>query len=160
VAQRAGNAPDGTLMANVPIAEQIAAVEAVLDIALGKKCMPGDYDIWARRVGALDAAIETLRAEKTGWQPIATAPRDGTRVWGNVGDDAKAMVWHPRFSAWVSSWSRMTMAPGYTFVGDDGIARKEHDHSPVIHEPTHWMPLPPPPGAPISASEHRDAQGG
>ena len=71
------------------------------------------------------------------WQPIATAPRDGTRFWGLVGEDALAMMWHPTFAAFVSSWRRMEMAPGYTI---DGQTFK--DHSPVEHRPTHWQPLP------------------
>jgi hypothetical protein len=74
------------------------------------------------------------------WQPIETAPKDGTQFWGRVGDDAIAMTWHKSFDAFVSSWRRMTMAPGYTI---DGLAYK--DHSPRTHTPTAWMPLPPPP---------------
>jgi hypothetical protein len=71
------------------------------------------------------------------WQPIETAPRDGTRFWGAVGDDAIAMLWHPKFEAFVSGWRRMMMARGYTFDGE-----AVHDHSPTIHEPRYWMPLP------------------
>lgn len=79
------------------------------------------------------------------WHPMVTAPRDMTRFWGKVGDDAIAMLWHPTFKAFVSRWSRMTMARGYTWVDKDGNESTEHDHSPVVHEPTHWMPLPEPP---------------
>lgn len=74
------------------------------------------------------------------WQPIETAPKDGTRFWGNVGDDAIAMFWHSTFGEFVSRFNRMTMAPGYTI---DGAAFK--DHSPQIHKPTGWMPIPAPP---------------
>ncbi len=74
------------------------------------------------------------------WRDIATAPKDGTRFWGNEGDDAIAMFWHPKFEAFVSSYRQMTMAPGYTFNGE-----AQHDHSPEVHEPTHWRPLPFPP---------------
>src|SRR5690606_8002153 len=44
-----------------------------------------------------------------GWRPIETAPKDGTRFWGKIGDDAIAMLWHPKFNAFVSAWRRMTM---------------------------------------------------
>lgn len=74
------------------------------------------------------------------WQSIETAPKDGTRFWGKVDDDAIAMLWHPAFDAFVSSWHRMTMAPGYTING-----KRFEDHSPTKHDPTHWMPLPEPP---------------
>jgi hypothetical protein len=76
------------------------------------------------------------------WRPIETAPRDGTRFWGNVGDDAIAMCWHPAFDAFVSSWRRMELAPGYTYA-DTGLSYQ--DHSPEKHNPTHWMPRPAPP---------------
>ena len=74
------------------------------------------------------------------WQPIETAPTDGTRFWGKVGDDAIAMLWHPEFDAFVSSWRQMTMAPGYTMNGKSVVS-----HHPEIHKPTSWMPLPKPP---------------
>jgi NADH:ubiquinone oxidoreductase subunit len=74
------------------------------------------------------------------WRPISEAPKDGTRFHGRVGDDAIAMLWHEGFGEFVSEWRRMTMASGYTI---DGQAYK--DHSPTIHHPTHWMPLPEPP---------------
>ena len=74
------------------------------------------------------------------WQPIETALKDGTPFWGKVGDDAIRMFWHPKFNAFVRSFRRMMMAPGYTFNGE-----AVHDHSPDVYEPTHWQPLPEPP---------------
>lgn len=71
------------------------------------------------------------------WNDIATAPKDGTQFWGKVGDDAIAMFWHPKFEAFVSSFRRMTMAPGYTMDGETEI-----DHSPVTHSPTKWAAIP------------------
>ena len=88
------------------------------------------------------AAIAAWNRRASGWQSISTAPRDGTRFWGNVGDDAIAMCWHEGFAAFVSSWRRMELALGYT-CADTGLSY--HDHSPEKHNPTHWQPLPPAP---------------
>ena len=74
-------------------------------------------------------------------QPMATAPLDRPFL-GKVGDDWLRMFWHPTFEAFVSSWQRMTMAPGYTING-----KPYEDHSPVIHEPEAWTDLPAPPAA-------------
>lgn len=82
-------------------------------------------------------------ADANGWMPIESAPKDGTRFWGCVKDDAIAMFWHPAFGEFVSSFRRMEMAPGYTI---DGQPYK--DHSPVTHAPTGWRPLPKPPVQP------------
>jgi hypothetical protein len=76
----------------------------------------------------------------TDWQPISTAPKDGTRFWGRVGDDARAIFWHEGFGEFISSFRRMVMAPGYTVSGKDFL-----DYSPEIYRPTHWLPFPSPP---------------
>lgn len=75
------------------------------------------------------------------WQPIEMAPKDGTKFWGEVDEDAIAMFWHPTFSEFISSYRVMTMHNGWTF--EDGS--KSQAHSPEIHKPTRWMPLPAPP---------------
>lgn len=79
------------------------------------------------------------------WQPIETAPKDGTKFRGLVDEDAISMFWHEGFGEFVSSYRRMTMAPGYTI---DGAAYK--DHSPEVHKPKFWQPLtlPAPPTLP------------
>lgn len=66
------------------------------------------------------------------WQPIETAPRDGTPIlafWRHGGDKTRCSVirWHK------DEW--------WTFASP-GL------HNLCAHtdtEPTHWMPLPPPP---------------
>lgn len=76
----------------------------------------------------------------TDWQPIETAPKDGSKFHGLVDEDAIAMFWHDGFGEFVSSFHRMTMANGYLI---DGASFK--DHSPEIHKPKFWRPLTAPP---------------
>lgn len=77
------------------------------------------------RADILDAIA--ARLEQTGWQPIETAPKDGTVV---------LLRW--------SEWPRMAMT-GYWLEGW-AVEDKEHGHY-VLRcvEPIHWMPLPAPP---------------
>jgi hypothetical protein len=84
--------------------------------------------------------VELAMQEDGGWQPIETAPKDGTRFWGNEDDDAIAMLWHKDFNAFVSTWRQMTFAENY----GGGV----RNHSPHEHFPTHWMPRVSLPAAP------------
>jgi hypothetical protein len=78
------------------------------------------------------------------WQPIETAPKDGTRVlvWGepsgHEGEDEHRVV-----SAW---WGRLVAGQqedengeGWRFCSFDGGYYGE------VYDATHWMPLPEPP---------------
>ena len=68
------------------------------------------------------------------WQPIKTAPRDGTPV----------LIWSPDASA-----HGISLAQFIEFEGDpdDGGWQDFWSDTSVIidAEPTHWMPLPEPP---------------
>jgi hypothetical protein len=59
---------------------------------------------------------------RSGWRPIDSAPRDGTRVmmWGAGWDAPQTHTW------WNEANAEIEL---------------RHWHDP----PTHWMPLPPPP---------------
>lgn len=70
------------------------------------------------------------------WKTIASAPKDGSRFWGLIDSNAITMFWHPDFKEFVSSYRRMTMAPGLTING-----KPHEDHSPEIHKPNMWMPI-------------------
>lgn len=62
------------------------------------------------------------------WQPIKTAPKDGTRfIGGEPNNYARTRIYwwsHPQFRKFGNGWA---------FEGDK------------LYNPTHWMPLPPPP---------------
>jgi hypothetical protein len=69
------------------------------------------------------------------WQPIETAPKDGTRILlgyyyfqDEGGGSQLVAFWHQTHRMWCSTYQ--------LFVDDSPFA------------PTHWMPLPPPPKEP------------
>ena len=80
-------------------------------------------------------ALQALRFDK--WQPIETAPKDGTRILVTGGtfrredEDEKRPAWTA--IVWWDSDQRVWWG-GY-LAQDVG----------VWYEPTHWMPLPEPP---------------
>lgn len=89
-----------------------------------------------KRIAALEGA-----AQDDGWQPIDSAPRDGTRIlallrWtysnGMEGETQDVIYWYGGGLFWVAP-TPMNYVQGF----DDGV------------EPTHWRPLP---AAPIAAA--------
>lgn len=62
----------------------------------------------------------------TDWQPIETAPKDGTRIL-----------------AWNSGWEQPTIAHWYSYPG--GSNNRWDNDDGVELCPTHWMHLPPGP---------------
>jgi hypothetical protein len=68
---------------------------------------------------------------ESGWQPIATAPKDGTMVMiYDQGDPTPIAVAYWTTSVWVD---------GGAWV------QEEHRSDTYTFNPTHWMPLPTPP---------------
>lgn len=84
------------------------------------------------------------------WQPIETAPKDGTPIIGGFfkvpwsDSHMKGCIvqcWYqPEFDAFISSCHVMHMAAGYTIDG-----QSEKLHSPTVEAVSHWLPLPAPP---------------
>ena len=89
-------------------------------------------------------ALAKLR-EQTQWQPIETAPKDGTEIigaaWYKYGDFSAHIEgpWTIAFygGKWQSSWDGSEVV---NYMSDFGTDYKEPEL-----EPTHWMPLPNPP---------------
>lgn len=71
------------------------------------------------------------------WQPIETAPKDGTAILAYSADAAADGRPYPMLIvAWGMPWE-------WTIFSEDGTTQTGTDY-----EPTHWMPLP---AAPVSA---------
>lgn len=66
------------------------------------------------------------------WLPIETAPKDGTRVilW----DGEEVRTGGCRWESWYNEWVEAVVPVGY----ENGVS--------AVDNPTHWMPLPEPPG--------------
>lgn len=79
----------------------------------------------------------TLQALKDAWQPISTAPKDGTDIF---------------LFGWCLDWTKdnskraefQVMTIGF-WNDHIGGFQSERDDTADYFEPTHWMPLPPPP---------------
>ena len=71
--------------------------------------------------------------EARAWQPIETAPRDGTRILAWDGD---CIIVHWSDCSGVSA---LTPKMGWATRYDDDFMCYDEEY------PTHWMPLPPPP---------------
>lgn len=60
------------------------------------------------------------------WQPIETAPKDGTAILVYEGDDIGVVLWRQQaFTNGEMEWCAQDCCDGVT-----------------IYKPTHWMPLP------------------
>lgn len=63
------------------------------------------------------------------WQPIETAPKDGTRI---------LMYGIPGFEILIGFWNDYHI-PEHWCYSEESLYKNNGN-------PTHWMPLPPPPG--------------
>ena len=77
------------------------------------------------------------------WQPINTAPKDGTRVLLVQGDLIGVGRWHLEESG---HWATISEKGGKrTQEWEDTSSGWWEDVPQDMYEPTHWMPLPAPP---------------
>ncbi len=89
--------------------------------------------LWSAYV--MGKAAGAMQAVPAGWQPIETAPKDGTNVLlvNRVGNIASGL-WQGHAPDYIGWWLRGGNGPNFFFNGH--------------HGPTHWMPLPALPKAP------------
>jgi hypothetical protein len=75
----------------------------------------------------------------TEWQPIATAPKDGTTIllyWPHYPEEQSGVVWLGRWK------QNDRLAKAYF---SDTCEWDDFELSEPRHAPSHWQPLPPPP---------------
>jgi hypothetical protein len=102
---------------------------------------------WVDDSGEYVGLCEYIRADLVPqWQPIETAPKDGTEIIGvysnNYGYQDKPTVYGPwtvafRNGAWMASWAEGSVIEYESYSGTT--------YKDAEMEPTHWMPLPAPP---------------
>ncbi|UQS95251.1 hypothetical protein Pam5_35 [Pseudanabaena phage Pam5] len=106
----------------------------VADCSCNHTCRMGyEQEAIAAHIARLDpqtvaALLARLDKAEAGWQPIETAPKDGTRV----------LVYSGQESVQCASWWR---------DGDSGWAEWCSPDGYTIFDTTHWRPLPPNPTA-------------
>lgn len=102
------------------------------------------------KISTLDIANVIARRTPTpavgdGWQPIETAPKDGTRVLFYDPDSSGliyAGVWDAKFcSEWPEGAEEAVYRGAWTDYAVASFAYEEH----CEYSPTHWQPLPTPP---------------
>jgi hypothetical protein len=100
-----------------------------MSVALFFECLKKDIALAA--FSANSRALAAISSSTAGgWRPIETAPKDGTEVWAFNGEQAR-MHWTEgeisgvKWALWI--WTDQLLA--------------------APDQPTHWMPLPPPPSA-------------
>jgi hypothetical protein len=90
-----------------------------------------------------DVLVDEIRKPMT-WQPIETAPKDGTHI----------LLFDPE-ADYDSSWNdyegrylpRIAVAHWKPYPNGYGGWKGYYSGIDAIENPTHWMPLPEPPGA-------------
>lgn len=114
--------------------ELIASLRLAANGAGSLKTDRGDY-------GLLDEAADALQAQ--GWRSIETAPKDGTEVliwndegheiasWGDHEDDGSDQPGHDE--GWIGTFAFPGRSWGNSMQWE------------AQGQPSHWMPLPPPP---------------
>lgn len=94
----------------------------------------------------MNGRAETLKEAPTMWQPIDTAPRDGTEIQAKIPGNGSDNV-----IAWLGGLidSDEKECSGWTFTRDqeppddwtDGICWEVNEDGVASVQPTHWKPL-------------------
>lgn len=70
------------------------------------------------------------------WQPIETAPKDGTAILAYTNSEVLSLYWSD--SIWAAVNNPVQKQGG-------GWVQEVNRSDTYVYCPTHWMPLPPPP---------------
>lgn len=113
------------------------------------------FDIMHENFNALlDLAEVALKPPITQWQPISTAPKDGTRILCYFpGSEDPDLSIHPVIA--IASWIEMSPSVNWELVDGEQELWRRSFTTPAFFEsdngcrlnPTHWQPLPEPPEA-------------
>ena len=81
------------------------------------------------------------------WQPIETAPKDGTPILCVRGHCQPVVAWFETFPEPLldGDQTKWRWREAGDFVSDNSWREDWHG---TLYEPTHWMPLPAPPSLP------------
>lgn len=117
------------------------AVEAALDRAEAPMQGGKRWLTLPERIDALAATPSQESGEREGWQPIETAPKDGTVILIARGpkDATFPFVEAAYWSQCVRAFGGCKKYPWVTLDKTNGVNGRTED------SPTHWMPLPPSP---------------
>lgn len=110
---------------------------AQIDALLGFKNEVPRIPNLARQLLTDAAALIRELVWREKWQPIETAPKDGSTIilWSRYQSEPVTAAWAPR-GRWASRWD------GTTVIEAQGDTYTDYAEP---SEPTHWRPLPAPP---------------
>ncbi len=105
--------------------------------ALQKKLEEGSKTrlLWRKAIVRQLKAARKERDEALGWQPIETAPKDGTRFCASNGKETYTTWWQSYYEKWPHDEGGPTFRYQWT-------CKQNTSHSFFYEKPTHWMPLP------------------
>lgn len=122
--------PEAEIPEDVAIAAE-QAFEAILSEAYKEEGFSGHYRLIGKKARDVIAKAILAERQRSQWQDISTAPKDGTKMLMRGG------VYHG--FPFVGFWAPSPYAqdrPWETVIGRSNLYE---------HAPTHWMPLPAPP---------------
>jgi len=127
----------------------IAACDAHAALLAENAALRGERDEWrdtAFKARSSNTRAERKLAEAVEWRPIETAPRDGTHIL--IAPNMDVALWDHGAERWITNVIPLNSD---RTIADDWRARPvmmfEQYASNWGIEPTHWLPLPPAPGA-------------
>lgn len=99
-----------------------------------------------------ETIAEAVKAQE--WQPIETAPMNGTKILIWDGKQIYAAWWHDQFEglAWDGESKELPYRGAWT---DCAVASFNYEEF-MEYTPTHWMPLPAPPESITAATQKEE----